>query len=93
MSRANVERYSGEHKPQHCTIKVRAVPNEIQLPDLHLAVNLIGTNEQNSITPFEFQQSAQNPFLCVCQVFYYKENINCWKAILAFFKEDQLEVK
>ena len=29
---------------------------------------------------------------CVCQVFYQKEGINCWKATLAFCPKGLLEV-
>ena len=30
---------------------------------------------------------------CVCQVFYHKEGLNCWKVRFAFFSEHLLDVR
>ena len=33
-----------------------------------------------------------NLFQCVCQVFYFKQETNCWKIKLAFCKQEHLDV-
>ena len=60
-------------------------PNDLCLP---MTVTLNGTETQHTIS---FRKNASKR--CVCQVFYYKEGLNCWKITFAFFFEHLLEVK
>ena len=29
---------------------------------------------------------------CMCQVFYYRIRLNCWRIVFTFFPKDQLDV-
>lgn len=60
-------------------------PNDLCLK---MTVTLNGTETPHTIT---FRKNATKR--CVCQVFYHKEGLNCWKIMFAFLYEHLLEVK
>ena len=62
---------------------------KITPPDLHIVATIKGTKKSATI---EIEKEAQSVIECVCQVFYHREGVNCWKATLAFFPNVQLVV-
>ena len=61
--------------------------SETSPDDLSFSVTLNGGQTPHTVT-VERKASKR----CVCQVFYHREGINCWKITLAFCHEQFLEV-
>ena len=36
---------------------------------------------------------SASPADCMCQVFYHKTSLNCWRIVFAFFPKGQLDVR
>ena len=79
-----------ESKPHFGTANFKVSSTHTSPDDLclHMKVTLNGTETQHTIS---FRKKASKR--CVCQVFYHKERINCWKITFAFIFEHLLEVK
>ena len=80
-----------EGKPHFVTRKFKVSSTQTSPNNLclNMTVMLNGTETQHSIS---FRKNANKR--CVCQVFYHKEGINCWKITFAFlFEHILLEVK
>ena len=89
MSRADVEGYTGEGEPPYCEMIVSSTNTVITPPDLHIVATINGIRNSANI---EIKKEAQNVVECVCQVFYHKLGLNCWKTTLAFFPKEHLMV-
>ena len=68
---------------------ITAVSDKTTPPDLTVEAELKGVQKPNII---KFEKEAQNVVECVCQVFYYKEALNHWRARVAFLPKHHLEV-
>ena len=90
VTTAAVVQYTGEGEPPHIDTMITAASENITPPDLTFEAELKGVQKPNKI---KFEKEAQNVVECVCQVFYHKEAaLNSWKAIIAFFPKQHLEV-
>ena len=89
MSRADVEGYTGEGEPPYCEMTISNANTKITPPDLHIVATINGIKNSANI---EIKKEAQNVIKCVCQVFYHKLGLNCWKATLTFFPKKHLMV-
>ena len=85
-----MEQYTGEGEPPYCEMTLRATDTyKITPPDLIVEAKLKGVQKPNII---KFEKEAQNVVECVCQVFYHKVALNHWRARVAFFPKQQLQV-
>ena len=88
ISTAAIQRSIGKGEPLYHELTVKPISDVVTPPDLMISVNF-GVKESDIQT---FKIEARNLVKCVCQVFYQKEALNCWRATLAFFPKEHLEV-
>ena len=88
ISTAAINRSIDKGEPLYHELTVKAISDVVKPPDLMISVNF-GVKESDIQT---FKIEARNTVKCVCQVFYQKEALNCWRATLAFFPKEHLEV-
>ena len=89
VDKATIEGYTGEGSPPHIEMIITAASDKTTPPDLMFEAKLKGVNEPNIIL---IEKEAQNVVECVCQVFYHKVALNHWRARVAFFPNEYLEV-
>ena len=80
----------GQGVPSTIEMMIMAASDKTTPPDLTVKAELlIGVQKPKII---KFEKEAQNVVKCVCQVFYYKEAVNHWRARVAFFPKQHFEV-
>ena len=89
VHKATIEGYTGEGSPPHIEMMITAASDKTTPPDLTVEAKLKGVNEPNII---QFEKEARNVVECVYQVFYHKIALNHWRARVAFFPKNYLEV-
>ena len=90
VDKAAIERYRGKKEPPHIRMLIKAASDKTTPPDIIVEAMLQGVLEPNII---KFEQEAVNVVECVCQVFYHKKALNQWRARVAFFPKQYLEVQ
>ena len=85
-----MEQYTGEGEPPYCEMTVTNADLMTTPPDLHLVATISSGTTERTIT---LTKEAKYVTECVCQVFYHRIEINCWKTTLAFFPKKQLMVR
>ena len=89
VTTAAVEHYAGEGKSPYCEMTVRNANPTVTPPDFNIVATI---NSAVKKTTIKLNKEALSVVECVCQVFYRREGINCWKATLAFFPKEQFTV-
>ena len=85
-SKAEVEGISGEDKVSITTFIVSSSQASPEY-DMCVSVNINGGQTPHTVT---IKRKASRK--CICQVFYQREEVNCWKTTFAFCPEYLLDV-
>ena len=67
---------------------VRPTANKLQIE--RMAENSLGNAAP--CLDLNYNVFVIDPPDCICQVFYYKIRVNCWRIVFAFFPKDKLDV-
>ena len=88
-SQVEVENHNTDENKPSFTTTTFIVSSSQTSPeyDMCVSVNINGGQTPHTVT-VERKASRR----CVCQVFYHKEEVNCWKITLAFFSEHLINV-
>ena len=90
VRKADIEGYTGEGEPPPAIeMMIKAESDKITPPDLTVEATISGLRNSAKI---EIKKEAQNVVECVCQVFYHKVGLNHWRARVAFYPKQHLEV-
>ena len=89
-SKVEVEDHiTDENKPFRTSIMFIVSSNQTKPYDLQMSFTVTVNGGQTPHTVTVVRKASTR---CVCQVFYHREEVNCWKTTLAFCHEHLLHV-